>query len=172
MTRDCLRNIPVHGARLGLAAAAAISLASTRIAQAATEIVVEYRYRTVRIKPSYLEGGSPEKFVFILRDDGKVEEQRELSGEKGKKSSRTTTLGPRGTGAIIRVVDESTIQRIAQTRTHTQTLTVKVKDRTCTASIDIRLKPGFTEYEGYSTQLGIMAIYRTMETRDVTCSIK
>jgi hypothetical protein len=75
-------------------------------------------------------------------------------------------------GQRFRVVDEKTIQRKHEFKDRIQTITVAVAGDRCRATMTNELKPGFTEWEGTSTELGVKALYRDWRMTSSTCAIR
>lgn len=108
---------------------------------------VEPRTRSVLSRRSY---------TVTLRDNGKVEERLEAwvgNGWAGSTVTQTENDLGEGDGTSRRkawkVVNETTLLRLVARPSHTYAIWLRTQgDQSCTATLEWRLKPGHTLYEG------------------------
>ena len=165
-------NLKLIALAFGLAAAVlAADPGSAPAAPSDTVISVFYASKAVRVRPRPNQGGTGHvTFRIVLHANGTVEDAFE--NKDGPKGKMKTKLGKQPRGAVYRVIDASTIERTAEEPTHFHKLTIKVNGKNCTANVDYTLKPGQTEYRGYSTELKQWAYYSKMEMEYATCVIE
>ena len=132
-----------------------------------TQIRIRVDYTSYRVKPQPRFNRSHVNFVFSLKEDGTIQQEVKTSGRHGKQTNSEAKLGKR-----FRVVDEKTIQRKIESADHIQTIIITVSGNRCRAIMTNELKPGFTEWEGTSTQLGAKAYYRDWKMASSTCTIR
>jgi hypothetical protein len=132
-----------------------------------TQIRLRVDYTSYRVKPQPRSTRSHVNFAFSLKEDGTIHQELKRSGRHGTKTKSEATLGKR-----FRVVDEKTIQRKIESTDHIQTITITVAGNRCRATMANELKPGFTEWESKSTELGVKAYYRDWKMTTSTCTIR
>jgi hypothetical protein len=132
-----------------------------------TQVQVRVDYTSYRVKPQPRPTRSHVDYAFTLKEDGTIQQEAKSSGPHGTRTKSETTLGKR-----FRVVDEKTIQRKIESTDHIQTITITVAGNRCRAAMTNELKPGFTEWESKSTELGVKAYYRDWKMISSKCTIR
>jgi hypothetical protein len=133
-------------------------------------ISIHYRSKAVRVRPTPRIGGTDVDFMIVLHANGKVQDGYSVKG--GKSGSSKSEMGPKANGVVYRVVDAGTITRTSDAGTHLYKITVRVSGKNCTANVEYILKPGKKEYRDFSTELGTMAYFSSLEATNVTCAIE
>jgi len=72
----------------------------------------------------------------------------------------------------FRVIDNATIERIADTSNYILRMTVRVKDKSCSAKVQRELKPGQKVFRVWDEGLKRQVDYRSVETSWATCAIE
>jgi hypothetical protein len=139
-------------------------LPSTALAAEGVTIDIRLDHAAYRTSPQPRPTRSHTNFYLLLLGDGTVQE---LSGRRNTYREKESQLGRR-----FRVVDENTIERRLEYKDRINVLTIAVSGKTCTATMRNELKPGFTEWEGTSTELGVTAKYRDWTMTGSTCRIR
>lgn len=148
------------------------ALSSTPVL-ADANIYIDYRVYSVRTRPKPVTGYGAASINIVLHDNGTADNMIHARG-KNPRTYETTNraLGPQKSGTQYRVIDQNTIERTFDDKTHTYIVNVKVAGKTCTATVSYKLKPGQKDYEAFSSELGVMAHYSILRGEDVTCSIR
>ena len=130
-------------------------------------ITADVKYRSYRVRPQPRLTYNSAKFEFILHRDGTVDEVFMSRGRHPNNGSATSRLGNR-----FKVIDENTIERKIESKDRVQTIRIVVLGKGCKATMTNELKPGSTEFEGRSTQLGAPAFYRDWAMTSSVCTIR
>lgn len=134
-----------------------------------TFITVNYVVRQMRVRPSPMLKHGRSTINMVLHKDGTIDDTHRAYGPHAKPASKTEKrLG----ADTYKVVNENSIKRISHTGDLTRTVTVTVNGRSCTANVELTLKPGKTEYKGYSTELGTEAYYTNPTLERASCTIR
>lgn len=155
-----------------LAALLCLLAPSAQAADGDTTIQVETVTYAERIRPSVSSGNVTYKYKIVLQSGGKVGEQINSSGSAPFKSANVRSLGGSDSNVTYRVKDDSTIERIVNNPTHQTVTTIRASGKSCTASVVHTLKPGQTEYQSYSVNLGTQAFYKTLRPVSASCTIE
>ncbi len=117
-------------------------------------------------------------FMVTLADKGKVTETVSRTSGRRRQSSfqeREADLGDElggRSGAQWRVLNESTLVRVAARPSHTFAIWLRTDgSRSCTVSLEWRLKPGFTAFEGRSRRDREPRIYTQPRVQEATCEV-
>jgi hypothetical protein len=132
-----------------------------------TQIRIRVDYTAYRIRPQPRATRSQVNYVFSLKEDGTIQQDMREPGRHAKQTKSETKLGQR-----FRVVDDKTIQRKIERNDRIQTITINVSGNSCRATMTIEPKPGFTEWQGNSTELGVKGYYRDWKMTTSTCTIR
>ncbi|MFA6965044.1 hypothetical protein [Bosea sp. (in: a-proteobacteria)] len=168
--------------RLLIAIVLACPLASVGHAPAALAQDAQFRlslaWTIQEIEPeqrSRLAGGT---FLVTLGKGGKVTEQ--FTGNRGGRRGRQARfregeLGEDLDGRFVsqwKVVNESTLVRLSARRSHTFAIWLKTDgSRSCTVLLEWRLKPGFTQYEGWAQRRGIWMSFVQPTVQQASCDV-
>ena len=133
-----------------------------------THILVHYRSKSVRVRPTPSSGRADVDFRIVLHADGTVEDNYSMEGKQGSSKAK---LGP-SKRLAYRVLDSGTITRTVDLGTHYHKITVHTSGKNCAAEVEFILKPGEIEYRDFSTELKTMAFFSSLGTQYVTCVIE
>jgi hypothetical protein len=136
-----------------------------------TVIDITVTVRTERVRPEPNTSRATPKWSFVLHKDKTVTDSYKIDGNHPLKSVNVRKLGGKNKSRF-EVIGPDHLRRHTDEKTFTQTIDVFIKGSTCTATYEIKLKPGFKEFELYSPQLGKTAYYRVMAMEEATCEIK
>jgi hypothetical protein len=157
-----------------LASVILITVANSPAANAAegdTVINIAVTVRTDRVRPEPSTGFSTPKWSFVLHKDKTVTDTYDSTGDRPLKETNLRKLGGKNEGRF-EVLGPDHLRRHSAGKTFTQQIDVFIKGPTCTAAYEMKLKPGFKEFELYSPQLGKTAYYRVIAMESATCEIK
>lgn len=118
-------------------------------------------------------------YLITLGNDKKVREISQMHLERRRAGpadqSRESQLGETGGGRALtqwKVVNESTLVRLTGWPSHTFAIWLRTQgDRSCTASLEWRLKPGFTIYESWSSIRGQYRKFTEPAWPRATCEV-
>jgi hypothetical protein len=145
--------------------ALAVFLPTTAFAEAQINIRIEFINQRVRPNPGPVHSHLDMKFV--LKDDGTLAQEYHETGPRARHLASGTKLGEG-----VKVVDANTLVRKTEFKDRVNTLTITVSAKTCHATMTNALKPGFTEFESWSTYQGVPAWYRDWHMTSSTCTIQ
>jgi hypothetical protein len=128
-------------------------------------VSVRINYSNFRITPNPGLKTPHTDYKFVISPDGAVQEFATFPGPFGRTSKSVRKVGDRFN------FDGKTIERKFENRAYTQTLTVSVAGNKCQASMKMEMKPGFTEFEGVSTELGVPASFRDWKFISAGCAV-
>ncbi|WP_332696079.1 hypothetical protein [Bosea sp. (in: a-proteobacteria)] len=118
-------------------------------------------------------------FLVTLSDKGKVSETFIRSGG-GRRRNPMTREREAGLGdelggrfaAQWRVVNQNTLVRVAARPSHTFAIWLRTDgSKSCTISVEWRLKPGFTVYEGWSRRRRVETRFSHPTLQQATCEV-
>lgn len=167
-----LAYLPLVGALLlsGLFVSAAHAEARFRLSLAWVTPIVEPRPHDRLVQTS---------FIVTLADKGKVTEavtrttgrRRQSVSMQEREADLGDELGGRS-GAQWRVLNESTLVRVAARPSHTFAIWLRTDgSRSCTVSLEWRLKPGFTYFEGRSRRGREPRFFTQPRVEAATCEV-
>ena len=141
-------------------------------AQDTTNIRVRYETHSYRVSPSPGPALGHMEVAMTLSGKNQVSDSAIYRGRHEQTNKRSLQLGGGSDSNVTyRIIDKNTIQSIRSHPTYTATITVKVSQRTCRATVDLRLKPGHQEIEAYAASFGTNGRFRNTQVRNVTCEI-
>lgn len=146
--------------------ALALFLPTAAFAEARINVRIEFSGQRVRPNPGPIHNHLD--MTFLLKDDGTVAQQYDETGPKARHISSDNKLGE----GSMKVVDANTLVRKIEFKDRVNTLTIKVSGKTCHATMTNMLKPGFTEFEAWSSYQGVPAWYRDWQMTSSTCTIR
>lgn len=152
-------------------AAFGLNIVDANAAAGDTIIKVSYETKTYRTRPHPGPGGALNSFEFVLHRNGTADEKYSMEGANPllKKSNRE--LG-RSSRVSLRVVSDIEIERIVDDETSTHRIRVTVTGKSCVAEVSGELKPGQTEFRGWTSKYGQEAFFSRVEYHDIRCSIQ
>jgi uncharacterized caspase-like protein len=136
---------------------ATIALARAHDLRISTEI----KYSTLRVRPKPRKTRSSIKFDLTIHPDGRIDSSFNESGRFGKT----------GNAGAFKAIDENTIQRVRELEDHIQSVTVVFSTNKCRVTMANKLRAGFNEWEGRSTELGTEAFYKDWVMTSSSCTI-
>jgi hypothetical protein len=145
--------------------ALALFLPTAALAEAKINIRIEFSNQRVRPNPGPVH--SHLDMAFSLKDDDSLVQEYNETGPRARHISSDTKLGQG-----MKVVDANTLVRKIDFKDRVNTITITVSGKTCHATMTNTLKPGFTEFESWSTYLGVPAWYRDWHMTSSTCTIR
>lgn len=161
-----------------LAAALLLLLPFASAANAEARFRLSLAWVTPVIEPRLGDRLVQASFTVTLADKGKVTETLTRTSGRRRQSSfreREADLGDELGGrssAQWRVLNESTLVRVAARPSHTFAIWLRTDgSRSCTVSLEWRLKPGFTAFEGRSRRDGEPRRYTQPRVQEATCEV-
>ena len=107
-----------------------------------------------------------------LNADGSVQQnEARVSGSASGGRSRTMKLGG-GQGHAWKVAGSHELINVVDYISYRRAILVTVHDRSCTAQVDYKLKPGFNDYRYHRLKNGAEAVARSVRVNGLTCSIQ
>ena len=143
----------------------AVFLPTAAFAEARINIQIEFTGQRVRPNPKPIH--SHLDMSFLLKDDGTLAQEYNETGPRARHLSSDSKLGEG-----VKVIDANTLVRRIEFKDRVNTLTITVSGKTCHAAMTNNLKPGFTEFESWSTYQGVTAWYRDWQMTSSTCTIR
>lgn len=145
--------------------ALALFLPTAALAEARINIRIEFSDQRVRPHPGPVHNHLD--LAFLLKDDGTVVQEYHETGPKARHLSSDNKLGEG-----VKVIDANTLVRKLEFKDRVNTLTINVSGKTCHATMTNTLKPGFTEFEAWSSYQGAPAWYRDWQMTSSICTIR
>ena len=136
-----------------------------------TIIKVSYQTKTYRTRPHPGPGGALNSFEFVLHRNGTVNEKYSMEGANPLSKESNRELG-RSSRVSLRVVSDIEIERIVDDETSTHRIRITLTGKSCVAEVSGELKPGQTEYRGWTSKYGQDAFFSRVEYHDIRCSIQ
>ena len=113
--------------------------------------------------------------IVTLGKGGKVREEVSRSHGRRKRGGRVSegALGGDLDGrARWKVLNERTLLRLVTERSHTFSVRLQTDGtRSCAVTLEWRLKPGFTVYEGWARRRAIPIRYRQPTVEQASCTV-
>jgi hypothetical protein len=134
---------------------------------AGTQIRIRADFTAYRVRPQPRATRNQLNFTFTFAPDRSIKEEFSEPGphKRGGRSESTW-------GQEFRMMDQNTFQQKIEFRDRIRTITINVTGTDCRATMTIELKPGFSEFEVMSTELGTKAYYRDWKMINSTCAIR
>ena len=148
-----------------------LNTADANAASGDTIIKVSYQTKTYRTRPHPAPGGALNSFEFVLHRNGTVDEKYSMDGANPLLKQSNRELG-RPSRVSLRVVSDIEIERIVDDDTSTHRIRVTVTGKSCVAEVSGELKPGQTEFRGWTSKYGQEAFFSRVEYHDIRCSIQ
>lgn len=131
------------------------------------------------IEPQKRSRATSSTYVITLRNGKSVTEElvRRYGQRAGqvRRGSRQIDLGEETTGRFPtqwKVINEHTLLRVSGRPSHTFAIWIRTDgDRSCTASAEWRLKPGFTVYETWAPKRAVKMIFAEPTERQTSCEV-
>jgi hypothetical protein len=145
--------------------ALAVFLPTAAFAEAKINIRIEFIGQRVRPNPGPVHNHLD--MTFSLKDDGSLVQEYNETGPMARHISSDTKLG-----RDMKVIDANTLVRKIDFKDRVNTVTITVSGKTCHATMTNTLKPGFTEFEAWSTYMGATAWFRDWQMTSSKCTIQ
>jgi hypothetical protein len=144
------------------------------LAAFAEDVVMKISYNEIhdRILPQAELTTTAVRLDVRLDASGSVQHnEARVSGSASGGGSRTIKLGA-NQGQAWKVAGPHELINIADYISYRRAILVTVNDKSCTAQVDYKLKPGFNDYRYHRLKNGAEAVARSVKANGLTCSIQ
>jgi hypothetical protein len=172
--RPMARTLPVcHTACEVLTAFLALCWPAAAEEKQSVRIHIQYSTYAERVRPFPFSATVSHDITAILSGKNTIQDYvKTQAAIFGQDDKRDMSLGKTTTQARWHVVSPSKLVRIYNWPQSQTTMTVTVHGSTCTADVEYRLRPGFTEYKFWDIQLNDWAFYNPVKFVSATCTIE
>ena len=140
----------------------------------ADDVIMKISYNEIhdRILPQAELTTTAVRLDLRLDTSGSVQQsEARVSGTASGGQSRTIKLGA-NQGHAWKVAGPHELINVVDYISYRRAILVTVHDKSCTAQVDYKLKPGFNDYRYHRLKNGAEAVARSVKANGLTCSIQ